>query len=93
MAVTAPLYREVNEMKWLVALLPPSIILFIIVLIISRLWQRLDRVDKVGGDSSTTELTERIYKNFEFFVKIYLALVGGFGYVKFTYGLSAQAGA
>jgi hypothetical protein len=52
---------------------------------------RLDKLKKITDDnSSTRDLSDRIYRNFEFFVKIFLALVGGFGYVKFTYG-SSQA--
>jgi hypothetical protein len=79
-------------MKCLLAVLPPLIILLCIVPFISRLWWRLNKLKKLSDvNEPTTELSERIYKNFEFFVKIFLALVGGFGYVKFTYGNSAQA--
>ena len=76
-------------MKFFVAVLPPLTILLFILLFISRLWMRLDKLPKITNDSnSTRDLNDRIYRNFEFFVKIFLALVGGFGFVKFTYGLT-----
>jgi len=77
-------------MKCLVALLLPFIIFLFISVLIALLWLRLNKLDKpktAEDNLPTTELSERIYKNFEFFVKIFLALVGGFGYVKFTYGV------
>ena len=77
-------------MKFFVAVLPPLTILLFILLFISRLWMRLDKLPKITNDSSNSsrDLNDRIYRNFEFFVKIFLALVGGFGFVKFTYGLT-----
>ena len=68
--------------------LPPLIILLFLLLFISRLWQTLAKVPKTPQDNrSTQELSERIYRNFEFFIKVFLTLVGGFGYVRFQYAL------
>lgn len=75
-------------MKCLAALLPPLFVLLFLILFTRHLWIRLDSLPKIAG--STQELSERIYSNFEFFIKIFLALVAGFGYVRFTYG-STQA--
>ena len=74
--------------EWSAALLPPLFVLLAFIFFIRHLWNRLDSLPKKTG--STQELSERIYSNFEFFIKIFLALVAGFGYVKFTYG-STQA--
>ena len=72
----------VNHVKWLEALSFPLITLVFFIVFIPRLWRRLNAVPKEPG--STQKLTERIYSNFEFFIKIFLALVAAFGYVRFV---------
>lgn len=78
-------------MKLLKAGLPPVILLLLLIWFIRRIWNRLDELEKAVPPTSTEDLSKRIYQNFEFFIKIFLALVGGFGYVKFKYAGSPQA--
>jgi ABC-type multidrug transport system permease subunit len=68
------------------AVLPPLIIFLLLSFLTSLLWKALAKVPKVSPDNrSTKDLTDRIYRNFEFFIKVFLALVGGFGWVRFNY--------
>ena len=60
----------------------PLILLLLLIWAIWAMWRKLNMEKKQPG--STEELSKRIYSNFEFFVKIFLALVAGFGYVKLT---------
>ncbi|MBA4320247.1 MAG: hypothetical protein C0412_17760 [Flavobacterium sp.] len=62
---------------------------------ISGLWYALTKVPKLPRSiRSTNDLSDRIYRNFEFFIKIFLALAGGYGLIKFKYAkhiFAAQA--
>jgi hypothetical protein len=69
--------------------LPPALLFIGLALITYRMWVTLSALDKV--ENSTDDLNRRIYQNFEFFIKVFLALVGAFGYVKFKYVDSPQA--
>ena len=42
-------------------------------------WQANSHTDR---DEPTDKHSERIYKDFEFFLKAFLAIVGGFGYIR-----------
>ncbi len=75
----------------LIAILPPTILLILLTGFVASLWRRLNKLDKAQPPASTEDLSKRIYQNFEFFIKIFLALVGAFGYVEFKYADSPQA--
>lgn len=46
-------------------------------------WRTYSRLPKYSEESD--QHNERIYKDFEFFVKVFIALVGALGYVRFNY--------
>lgn len=61
--------------------LPPVLAFVFLAGFAAVLWYRQQKSTKdKGGD--TTAHSERIYKSFEFFVTISLAIVGGLGYVR-----------
>jgi len=46
-------------------------------------WRNYSKLTKLTGNYD--QHNERIYKNFEFFVKVFIALVGAMGFIKFNY--------
>ena len=70
-------------MKW-IAIVTPIAVLVGLILFTRSVWAKLETLPKVPDNKGTDELSKRIYLNFEFFVKVFLALVSGFGYVKFN---------
>lgn len=77
------------SLKFLVIIVPLLTLVFLLGFI-GVMWWYLNKRPKIE-DKSTTELSERIYKNFEFFIKVFLALVGAFGFVKLTHTASGLA--
>jgi len=60
--------------------LPPAVSLAFLTAFAALLWRSYERREKYQG--GTKEHSERIYRDFEFFVKIFIALVGGVGYLR-----------
>ena len=54
----------------------PLLVLLFIGVFVSLLWRTLSKKPKY--DEGTTHHSERIYRDFEFFVKVFMALAGGF---------------
>ncbi len=63
--------------------LVPLLILIFLVLFTFFQWRIYSRLPRLSGESD--QHNERIYKDFEFFVKIFISLVAGIGFVKFNY--------
>ena len=61
-------------------ILVPLLILGLLLTFIVVLWKKANQKPKVPGD--TEGHNKRIYRDFEFFVKVFLALGGALGYVK-----------
>lgn len=68
-------------MIWIV----PLVLLVFIVAFVAMLWSSYAQKPKY--EESTKEHSERIYRDFEFFIKVIVPLIGGLGYIKLTYGL------
>lgn len=66
---------------WLV----PTIVLLFLLTFVVVLWNWYSRRAKYSDP--TTDHSERIYRDFEFFIKIIVPLVGGLGYTKLTFGV------
>lgn len=60
--------------------LPPAVSLAFLTAFAALLWHSCARREKY--QERTKEQNERIYRDFEFFVKIFIALVGAVGYLK-----------
>lgn len=63
--------------------LVPIITFFFLAIFAFFHWRTYSRLPKYSGKSD--QHNERIYKDFEFFVKVFIALVGAMGYVRFNY--------
>lgn len=70
---------------WLV----PTIVLLFLLTFVVVLWSSSSRRAKFPDP--TTEHSDRIYRDFEFFIKILVPLVGGLGYIKLTFGVDQPA--
>ncbi len=68
-----------TKVVWIV---PLTVFLFLLAFSFV-LWTWYARLEKY--EEGTKEHSERIYRDFEFFTKILIALVGALGYVRFTY--------
>ena len=68
-------------MRWALAIIVPLAVLAGLYWFTRSVWLKLAEIPKFDADKvrPTEELSKRIYLNFEFFVKIFLALVGAFG--------------
>jgi cell division protein FtsW (lipid II flippase) len=62
-------------------LLPLATLLFLLIFA-SLQWIIYSRITKIEGE--TQYHNERIYKDFEFFVKVFISLVAGFGFIRFS---------
>jgi hypothetical protein len=58
----------------------PIIILIVLVFFAYFQWKIYSLLPKLSGDSD--QHNERIYKDFEFFIKVFIALVGAVGYLR-----------
>ncbi len=74
-------------MKFVAAMIP-LIAFWFIFFQTRKIWKTLENSglsDEFDGNRSTQHLSDKIYRNFEFFIKIFLALIGGYGWIKFNY--------
>jgi hypothetical protein len=69
-------------MMTVVWIVPLTALLFLLAFSVS-LWISYARLEKYP--EGTKEHSERIYRDFEFFTKILIALVGALGYLRLTY--------
>jgi hypothetical protein len=72
-------------MIWVI---PVAVFVFLFVFILI-LWGWYAKREKYK--EGTKEHSERIYRDFEFFIKILVPLIGGLGYIKLTYSASQPA--
>ena len=66
-------------MIWII---PVAVFVFLVTFV-SILWSWYAKRGKY--EEGTKEHSERIYRDFEFFIKILVPLIGGLGYIKLTY--------
>ena len=63
--------------------LPPLVSLAFLTVFSTILWVSYSRRKKY--EPKTKDHSERIYKDFEFFVKVFMALVAGIGYIRLSH--------
>lgn len=62
--------------------LPPTIAIAFLVAVAAILWPWQVRTKTDDRGKNTAPHSDRVYKNFEFFITVSLAIVGGIGYVR-----------
>lgn len=71
-------YKKSMTILYIISI--PLLSLCLLLLFTIVLWKKASKKPKITGD--TEAHNNRIYQDFEFFVKVFLALGGAFGYVK-----------
>ncbi|HEX2091981.1 MAG TPA: hypothetical protein VHG28_06240 [Longimicrobiaceae bacterium] len=86
METSCPILTWCPFLAWMAILLPPIITNFLLIVFVGKFWRWARDAKKIELPDNPTRIAEHnemIYKDFEFFVKVFLALVAGFGYILF----------